>query len=179
MPRPIVEKCQRLPSSDQARKTTSHGISATPMASLLTPLRQALPKLGRDLFTCHQFPKSSSIQVSAPKFRTSKRLSAFQPTRFYNSSAPLRTSAVAVPGGQATPLSSLSQTIANSQKETAKKSFFPDTSSRGVAFWLLGSAASVFGIVVFGGLTRLTESGYASQTPVSSKVPKLTYLCSD
>lgn len=26
--------------------------------------------------------------------------------------------------------------------------------------WLLGSAASVFGIVVFGGLTRLTESGY-------------------
>jgi cytochrome c oxidase assembly protein subunit 15 len=31
-----------------------------------------------------------------------------------------------------------------------------------VAFWLLGSAASVFGIVVFGGLTRLTESGYAS-----------------
>lgn len=62
------------------------------------------------------------------------------------------------------PLSSLSQTIANSQKGTAKKSFFPETSSRGVAFWLLGSAASVFGIVVFGGLTRLTESGYASHT---------------
>lgn len=62
------------------------------------------------------------------------------------------------------PLSSLSETIANSQKETVKKSFFPKTSSRGVAFWLLGSAASVFGIVVFGGLTRLTESGYAPRT---------------
>jgi len=33
------------------------------------------------------------------------------------------------------------------------------TESRAVAIWLLGSAASVFGIVVFGGLTRLTESG--------------------
>lgn len=133
------------------------------MASLLPPLRRALPKLGRDLFTCRQCPKPASIQ--APKLRTSKGLSAFHPTRFYNSSAPLRTSAATVPGAQATPLSSLSQTIANSQKETAKKSFFPDTSSRGVAFWLLGSAASVFGIVVFGGLTRLTESGYASHSP--------------
>jgi hypothetical protein len=35
-------------------------------------------------------------------------------------------------------------------------------SDKVVAYWLLGSAASVFGIVVFGGLTRLTESGYVS-----------------
>lgn len=42
-----------------------------------------------------------------------------------------------------------------------KSSFFPETNSKSVAYWLLGSAASVFGIVVFGGLTRLTESGYA------------------
>lgn len=40
-------------------------------------------------------------------------------------------------------------------------SFFPEISHKAVAYWLLGSAASVFGIVVFGGLTRLTESGYA------------------
>lgn len=42
------------------------------------------------------------------------------------------------------------------------KSGFPDVSSKSVAYWLLASAASVFGIVVFGGLTRLTESGYVS-----------------
>ena len=42
----------------------------------------------------------------------------------------------------------------------AKTRFFPNTSEKSVAYWLLGSAASVFGIVVFGGLTRLTESGY-------------------
>lgn len=38
--------------------------------------------------------------------------------------------------------------------------FFPKVTSKIVAYWLLGSAASIFGIVVFGGLTRLTESGY-------------------
>jgi cytochrome c oxidase assembly protein subunit 15 len=42
--------------------------------------------------------------------------------------------------------------------ESAKRSF-PKISDKTVAYWLLGSAASVFGIVVFGGLTRLTESG--------------------
>lgn len=40
------------------------------------------------------------------------------------------------------------------------KTSWPDVSSKGVGYFLLGSAASVFGIVVFGGLTRLTESGY-------------------
>jgi len=44
-------------------------------------------------------------------------------------------------------------------RDAAKASSFPQTSSKSVAYWLLGSAASVFGIVVFGGLTRLTESG--------------------
>jgi cytochrome c oxidase assembly protein subunit 15 len=33
------------------------------------------------------------------------------------------------------------------------------TSSKAVGLWLIGSAVSVFGIIVFGGLTRLTESG--------------------
>jgi cytochrome c oxidase assembly protein subunit 15 len=42
------------------------------------------------------------------------------------------------------------------------KSSFPKISDKAVAFWLLGSAASVFGIVIFGGLTRLTESGFVS-----------------
>ena len=48
---------------------------------------------------------------------------------------------------------------AAAETQAAAKKFFPQTSSKGVAYWLLGSAASVFGLVVFGGLTRLTESG--------------------
>lgn len=42
------------------------------------------------------------------------------------------------------------------------RNYFPSVSSKTVAYWLLGSAASIFGIVVFGGLTRLTESGCVS-----------------
>lgn len=41
---------------------------------------------------------------------------------------------------------------------------FPAVTDKKVAYWLLASAASVFGIVVFGGLTRLTESGYGLET---------------
>jgi cytochrome c oxidase assembly protein subunit 15 len=69
-------------------------------------------------------------------------------------------------GSKKTPLGSLSETILDKERirsdyaRQAKKNFFPETSSNTVAYWLLGSAASVFGIVVFGGLTRLTESGY-------------------
>lgn len=46
-----------------------------------------------------------------------------------------------------------------SQQARTSKSTFPETNHKNVAYWLLGSAASVFGIVIFGGLTRLTESG--------------------
>ncbi|KAK8037871.1 cytochrome c oxidase assembly protein cox15 [Apiospora phragmitis] len=46
-----------------------------------------------------------------------------------------------------------------STKASAAKPAWPETNSKAVGYWLLGSAASVFGIVVFGGLTRLTESG--------------------
>ena len=61
------------------------------------------------------------------------------------------------------PLGSLGRSLDNLE-QPAKH--FSDVSSRAVAYWLLGSAASVFGIVVFGGLTRLTESGYTH--PASS-----------
>jgi hypothetical protein len=45
------------------------------------------------------------------------------------------------------------------EEDATGRNSFPKVSSRAVAYWLLGSAASIFGIVVFGGLTRLTESG--------------------
>ena len=43
--------------------------------------------------------------------------------------------------------------------QTARGSDDEKPSSPAVGYWLLISAASVFGIVVLGGLTRLTESG--------------------
>ncbi|PHH84694.1 hypothetical protein CDD83_1536 [Cordyceps sp. RAO-2017] len=52
---------------------------------------------------------------------------------------------------------------------------FPETTPKGVAYWLMGSAASVFGIVVFGGLTRLTESGLSitEWRPVTGSLPPI------
>jgi hypothetical protein len=58
------------------------------------------------------------------------------------------------------PLSEVVGQVASaSAPRQAAKAACPEKSSKSVAYWLLGSAASVFGIVVFGGLTRLTESG--------------------
>ena len=56
---------------------------------------------------------------------------------------------------------SISTRAAPTASETVKaaKKAWPETNSKGVGYWLIGSAVSVFGIVVFGGLTRLTESG--------------------
>ncbi|KAF2229093.1 COX15-CtaA-domain-containing protein [Viridothelium virens] len=78
------------------------------------------------------------------------------------------------PSSAVSPLGALSRTIAqNGTEGTKSKGFFPPVSHKSVAYWLLGSAASVFGIVVFGGLTRLTESGLSitEWRPVTGSLP--------
>ncbi|KAF2223677.1 cytochrome oxidase assembly protein-domain-containing protein [Elsinoe ampelina] len=71
----------------------------------------------------------------------------------------------------ASPLASLSRSIG--VRKTPRANSFPETNSKSVAYWLLGSAASVFGLVIFGGLTRLTESGLSitEWRPVAGSVP--------
>jgi heme a synthase len=127
------------------------------MASFLPGLRRAAPRLANDFFICHHCKKYARPAARQIKIPGKANLSR---TIRFNSSAP--TFPELVPK-KTSPLSSLSQTISNVEKERAnggaKKGFFPETSSNAVAYWLLASAGSVFGIVVFGGLTRLTESG--------------------
>ncbi|TLD30586.1 hypothetical protein PspLS_02377 [Pyricularia sp. CBS 133598] len=55
----------------------------------------------------------------------------------------------------------------------ARSSSFPETNSKAVGYWLIGSAVSVFGIVIFGGMTRLTESGLSitEWRPVTGSLP--------
>ncbi len=132
----------------------SPGISSFSMPSLLPGLRRAAPRLSRDFFICHQCRKQS---VPLGRLKLPVKANVSRTIRF-NSSAAAFPEANMIKNS---PLTSLSKTISNAEKEKAipKKSFFPETSSNTVAYWLLGSAASVFGIVVFGGLTRLTESG--------------------
>lgn len=128
------------------------------MASFLPGLRRAAPRLANDFFICHHCKKYARPAARQIKIPGKANLSR---TIRFNSSAP--TFPELAPK-KTSPLSSLSQTISNAEKERtkggAKKGFFPETSSNAVAYWLLASAGSVFGIVVFGGLTRLTESGY-------------------
>ena len=124
------------------------------MASFVPGLRRAAPRLLRNFFVCHQClsravpTRSTSIAGKSAVLRSIRYKST--------TSASSRASSTAT---TASPLPSLSQT-AGSARRTTSRNFFPETSSKSVGYWLLGSAASVFGIVVFGGLTRLTESGY-------------------
>ena len=52
----------------------------------------------------------------------------------------------------------------------------PETRPRSLAYWLLFVAALVLGIVVVGGITRLTESGVSitEWKPVTGALPPLT-----
>lgn len=144
------------------------------MASLLPALRQATPKLTRQFFQCSHcrcLPRVATrpdiFKEASPKYiraseSSTRRVSS---TALGNSAA--ETSSLST-------LSSLNRT--SGQKAKTKTRFFPNKSDKSVAYWLLGSAASVFGIVVFGGLTRLTESGLSitEWKPVTGSLPPAT-----
>lgn len=131
------------------------------MASLgtsLTAWRSLAPRLSRDLFTCRRCLRNQGY--AAKSVRRFAAMPSPQPNKIRSSlftdknrqffTSSLKRS-VAAPS------------VANVIEEgatKAKSSTFPKISDKSVAYWLLGSAASVFGIVVFGGLTRLTESGF-------------------
>jgi hypothetical protein len=94
---------------------------------------------------------SPSTHHTCPPFPTRSFRAFTQSTRARNTTSPEagdRTNAHSQDSGK------------HGDETKSRKTFFPDASSNMVAYWLLGSAASVFGIVVFGGLTRLTESGF-------------------
>jgi cytochrome c oxidase assembly protein subunit 15 len=138
------------------------------MASFMPGLRRAAPRLAKGFFDCRHGAKPS---VFSPLRVQTK--SAFETIRFYNSTAPLKSNTAVF---EKTPLSALSQKIGEAPNSPAAKKAWPQTSSRGVAYWLLASAASVFGIIVFGGLTRLTESGLSitEWKPVTGSLPPMS-----
>jgi hypothetical protein len=131
------------------------------MASFVRPapfFRSFRARLSPEFFTCRLCLRSRGL-VTEP-FR---RSSAYP--RLTSDSKPLNSYLATLRGkfrgfpSQRTAF--LSTTVGHIAEEEAARaqSRFPDVSSKAVAYWLLGSAASVFGIVIFGGLTRLTESG--------------------
>ncbi|CCE63063.1 hypothetical protein TPHA_0D04290 [Tetrapisispora phaffii CBS 4417] len=65
----------------------------------------------------------------------------------------------------------LADSIGNSSRTNAKQLL----SSKIVGYWLIGTSGLVFGIVILGGLTRLTESGLSivEWKPVTGAIPPL------
>lgn len=166
-----------------AMKRLAHQLSRTPPSSSSSPLayysqrysssaaaRAASPFVCRQCM--HATPSSrhplSALASAARTQQQQLRRAAVPLARWLSDSASKRTTAPAAPtagdkftsGPEAT--SRDGARPRDDDKTKSKKKAFPEVTSKSVAYWLLGSAASVFGIVVLGGLTRLTESGYAN-----------------
>ncbi|KAL4895222.1 cytochrome oxidase assembly protein-domain-containing protein [Aspergillus ambiguus] len=148
------------------------------MASLGTPvslLRRLTPRLSKELLTCRQCLIRNQNYATKSAFRNPSAASSV--ARFP------RTNPAALSARYGSPFSSIfrrsnsgSAASNAAEGEASKgKSSFPQVTHKIVAYWLLGSAASVFGIVVFGGLTRLTESGLSitEWRPVTGSLPPM------
>jgi hypothetical protein len=150
-------------------------VKMRPPLAMFGALRRALPAFNAaEAFACRKSVHNKA-QSGYKSARQTPFLSAFRAR-----AAPARQQSTTAPSSS--PLSELSKTIGQSSasaKNTigqqssarAKKSYFPETTHKTVGYWLLASSASVFGIVIFGGLTRLTESGF-----VANSVPALQTL---
>lgn len=150
-------------------------------------LRRAAPRLSREFFTCQAHGNIGSLQAgryfTRPAKAIASRSNIYGQTRFFNQNSRLlsnrRQSTLSAVNGTINRLEAQVAEQSGSSATaptTAKSGFFPKTSSKVAAYWLLASAASVFGIVVFGGLTRLTESGLSitEWRPVTGSLPPTT-----
>ncbi|KAI1341279.1 COX15-CtaA-domain-containing protein [Xylariaceae sp. FL0016] len=133
------------------------------MSLLMPGIRKAAFKLPTAPFVCRQCLHQRPQPASSPILRSLRQSPRFAST------APRR------PPSNFFSTKVATEAYDDAFRKAAKRSF-PETSSKSVAYWLLGSAASVFGIVVFGGLTRLTESGLSitEWKPVTGSLPPLT-----
>ncbi|RPA96832.1 COX15-CtaA-domain-containing protein [Choiromyces venosus 120613-1] len=148
----------------------SADICRTCLSRKSTPAAARLPRL---------FLGVGKSRLASPSLLPRVRNFSFSYTS-RNTASTTTTTTGSIPGGKpSSPLGALANTFArNSQslKASAKaRPFFPDISSRTVGYWLLGSAGLVFGIVVLGGLTRLTESGLSitEWKPITGTLPPL------
>ncbi|KAL7270885.1 Cytochrome c oxidase assembly protein cox15 [Rhizina undulata] len=138
--------------------------------------RQIIFKNRAVVQTPRTYPTFSKSSTSTPSLlRRPHLLRSFS----FTSRAPTTTIPIT-----ASPLGLLADGISLHQQQVAeaaaiakeKSRWFKDTSDKVVGYWLLGSAGLVFGIVVLGGLTRLTESGLSitEWKPITGTLPPLT-----
>lgn len=174
-PAPVVGRTTLRRLAHQLSRTSSSSASTYSTSAPSFICRQCLK-------TTPQARPSLSVLSSLGQSRAVSPLrnTASFFARPLSSSSTRRTNAPATTSEASRPTE---QSAPASEGAKSKSKSFPETNSTTVAYWLLGSAVSVFGIVVWGGLTRLTESGYAnpppfplSCTPISSKPKTNTIL---
>ncbi|KAK4189362.1 cytochrome oxidase assembly protein-domain-containing protein [Podospora australis] len=143
-------------------------------------LRRAATQLSRPSLVCSQFLLQQKPAPSQSKILRLLVAKASAPTLSIRSYATETTTTTTT-----SPLAGLSKNVntpitelpkSTPAQDASKKSSFPETTSKSVGYWLLASAVSVFGIVVFGGLTRLTESGLSitEWRPVTGSLPPMS-----
>lgn len=148
-------------------------------------LRRAAPRLSREFFTCQAHghigpPRAKHLAAQTTRASIAGRVQS--QARFFSQNSRLlsgrRQSTLSAVNGTINRLEAEAAAASNATAPTSagaakRTGFFPKTSSKAAAYWLLASAASVFGIVVFGGLTRLTESGLSitEWRPVTGSLP--------
>jgi hypothetical protein len=128
------------------------------MASLSLGIRRAVAQVSRSPFVCRQCIRQQSKLAAAPS--RSPLLSKPSPiVRAVRARYESTTSKPAPVAALADEINRFEAKSTDKSSSSSKSSSFPETNSKSVGIFLLASATSVFGIVVFGGLTRLTESG--------------------
>ncbi|KAK2595424.1 Cytochrome c oxidase assembly protein cox15 [Conoideocrella luteorostrata] len=138
------------------------------MASLVLGFRRVVFQTSPRFFLCNQCLRQSAAAAPQQQQRVAPRILNVIRSRGLADAKP------------ATPLGSMADHVASrstsTQARELSKTAFPKTSSKSVAYWLIGSAVSVFGIVVWGGLTRLTESGLSitEWRPVTGSLPPMS-----
>lgn len=107
------------------------------------------------------YPAAGYFGPSYLPFSSSKAFSFFTPSRFVSSSS----------SSSAAPASTSAATDASVPKPEDVR-----TIPKSLPTWLLGCSALVFGIIVIGGLTRLTESGLSivEWNPITGVRPPIT-----
>lgn len=149
------------------------------MASLQSGMRRAIAQLSRSSFVCRRqclrqqraFSPSSSPSPILNFLRAASR--RYEST---TAQAPPANPLAGKVSAAATELKAQSTAASSSSSSSSQSSSFPDATSKSVGIFLLASAASVFGIVILGGLTRLTESGLSitEWRPVTGSLPPLS-----
>ncbi|PKS11477.1 hypothetical protein jhhlp_003241 [Lomentospora prolificans] len=125
------------------------------MAYLMPVSRRLATRLAAPASICRQCIQRASVPSGRSRVLEAVRQARFpaQQTRFNTTATTITEQIKAASEGS-------TQAYAEAFENAKTKKKMPEfTTSKAVGLWLLGSAVSVFGIVIFGGLTRLTESG--------------------